>query len=394
MSVIKSWDTNLRYSEKKTLRNFLGLYLFLCLCILALLGVTYYNAQKSDMLQRASKRLNAYASVQTKALRLLHVNLNKTKVYPRNSEFKSAIYDSSKRKIFSLFDEEAEFGDIIYEKNGKIFYVRELESYYLGAKYLILQIKDGKKWLHKIYSSFLWIGLPLVFIFLIFGYFLSRLFLRPMKDAIGLLDRFIKDTTHELNTPISTILSNIETINLNELNNKNQTKLRRINIAALTVSNLYQDLVYLTLGHRVISKIEDIDLKVLFEERLEYFSLLMKSKNIILTQELTSANVLVDKVKLTRLVDNLISNAIKYNQKNGKLHVRLEKDFFTISNDGKTIKHDNMMLMFERYTRGDSEVGGFGIGLHIVWAIAKEYDFNIDVSKKSEKGGTCIKISW
>ena len=53
-----------------------------------------------------------------------------------------------------------------------------------------------------------------------------KLFLKPMKDALHLLDRFIKDTTHELNTPISAIITNVEMIDtskLDEKKSKNQT---------------------------------------------------------------------------------------------------------------------------------------------------------------------------
>lgn len=345
------------------------------------------------MLNSAREKLNLYATKQIKALRYLHVNLDKTKKYPRDERFKSAIYDSSKKEIFSLLTQSPSLENLIYEIDDKLFYVRELESYYLGAKYLVLEIEDDKMWLYKIYSTFLWVGIPLIFIFIIFGYLLSRLFLQPMKDAIGLLDRFIKDTTHELNTPISTILSNIELINAQALDEKNRVKLRRIEIGARTVSNLYQDLVYLTLGHKVVSKVEDVELKSLFEERLEYFSILMKGKNIQLTKELTQTHMLVDKVKITKLIDNLISNSIKYNVKNGALFVSLEDKKFRICNEGKSIIKSKISSMFERYTRGDEQVGGFGIGLHIVSMVAKEYNLKIDV-KEYKKEGTCVEVSW
>ncbi len=56
------------------------------------------------------------------------------------------------------------------------------------------------------------LGTIILIILAIFGLFFVRLFLKPMKNSIKLLDNFIKDTTHELNTPISAILANIEMI--------------------------------------------------------------------------------------------------------------------------------------------------------------------------------------
>lgn len=358
-----------------------------------LLGIGYFQMQKSLMLDELRPRLNDLANKQIKNLKNLHINIDKRKIYPRSDEFKSGIFDMSKRKIFSLLSHEPRLDDIIYKQNGSIFYVKELQAYYLGAKYLVLEIEDDKKWLYGIYYTFLFLGIPLAVLFLVFGYFLLRLFLAPMREALALLDRFIKDTTHELNTPISAILSNIEMIDEKNLDEKNKTKLKRINIGAKTVSNLYQDLVYLTLGHKVASKDELIGLKDLLEERLEYFSMSMSGKNISLTKKLTDSVLLADKNKISKLIDNLISNAIKYNRKNGSLHVNLSKNTLTICNEGKTMPKEKIATLFERYQRGNEEVGGFGIGLHIVAMVAKEYKIKIKVFE-NKKEGTCVRLSW
>ncbi len=391
MSVSKNWDTNLLRSEKKTLRSFLTLYSFLSIAILTLIGAGYYNMHKTAMLEKKRTVLNTYANEHVKTLKQLHINIDRTKTYPRNERFKSGIYDDSKEEIFSLLTQKPDLKSVIYIKNNKIFYIKELSAYYLGTKYLVLEIDDDKKWLMKIYKNFLWFGVPILCLFLLVGYMLFRIFLRPMKDAISLLDRFIKDTTHELNTPISTILSNIELIDTNKLSLKEQKRLKRINIGARTVSNLYQDLVYLTLGQKFVSKSENIDLKKLFEERLEYFNILFESKNLKLSSNLTKTKLFADRVKITKLIDNLISNAIKYNKPNGQIIITLEKNSFCICNEGKTMQ--KISSMFERYNRGNEEVGGFGIGLSIVSMVAKEYKLEINVNEH-KGGGTCVKVCW
>lgn len=393
MSVTKNWDTNLRRSEKKTLRGFLALYIFLCIAIFTLLGVVYYSAKEDSMLQHVKSSLNEYANMQIKRLKDLHINIDKTKIYPRSPHFKSAIYDSDKQTIFSLLSSRPNLDKFLYLNDGNIYYIKELESYYVGAKYLVIEQKDDGIWRKKFYMQFLWVGGPLLGFFVVIGYFLFRLFIRPMREAIALLDRFIKDTTHELNTPISAILSNVEMIDMSILEDKTKNKIKRIDIGARTVSNLYQDLVYLTLGHKVASRQESIDLKEIFEERLEYFSLQILGKNLTLKQHLASSNLYIDRTKITKLIDNLLSNAIKYNRKNGTLEVNLHEKSFTICNSGKTIPKEKTQAMFERYTRGEEQVGGFGIGLHIVAMIAKENGLKIDVFQ-NKKEGTCVKISW
>ncbi len=358
---------------------------------MSLLGFSYYKSQKDSMLFEQRAILNSYANEHIQRLKKLHINIDRDKTYPRDERFNSAIYDKSKTKIFSLLDFNPDFDDIIYTKKDNIVYIRELSSYYLGTKYLVLQIKDDKEWLKKIFKNFAWFGIPILTLFLFFGYMLLRLFLKPMKDAIALLDRFIKDTTHELNTPISAILSNIELMDEKKLDIKEQKRLKRINIGARTVSNLYQDLVYLTLGQKILSKSEDMDLKNLFEERLEYFSILFEGKQLNVEASLRPAILKIDRTKITKLVDNLLSNAVKYNKIKGKIIVRVDGGFFSICNEGKSMK--DIASMFKRYSRGEEEVGGFGIGLNIVSMVASEYGLNIQVSEY-EGGGTCVKVSW
>ena len=88
--------------------------------------------------------------------------------------------------------------------------------------------------------------------------FLVKLVLKPIRDNLHLLDNFIKDTTHELNTPITTILANIETLDAQNCNEKTMRKLQRIKVASATISNLYKDLVYLLLNHKISSQNEEL----------------------------------------------------------------------------------------------------------------------------------------
>ena len=62
-----------------------------------------------------------------------------------------------------------------------------------------------------------------------------------MRDSLKQMNRFIQDTTHELNTPISTILTNIEMIETFSGEEKS-TELKRIEIASKTLSRIYDDL--------------------------------------------------------------------------------------------------------------------------------------------------------
>ena len=226
------------------------------------------------------------------------------------------------------------------------------------------------------------------------GYVLLRLFLKPMRDAIQLLDRFIKDTTHELNTPVSTIVANIEMIDKSQLDAKLLKKINRIDIGAKTISNIYQDLTYLTLGNKIMANDEDLDIEQLAIERIEYFNSLAVAKRVSLDLELIeNTSLFIDKGKFSKLLDNLISNAIKYNKVNGSIILRVEDKKITVQDTGIGIAEEDISKMLERYTRFNKSSGGFGIGLNIVASIAREYDLKIDIESE-EKVGTKVSVSW
>ncbi len=391
----KGWDTNLLSSEKRTLRSFFLLYIFFTITLLCILGVIYYNFQKDLMLQKNRLELSYLANEQIIKLKSLHVNFDKHRVYPRDERFKSAIYDSSKREIFSTFSNKSiDFDEVIYMQDDKIYLIKEPESYYLGTKYLVLEIQGDSKWIGVVYNTLVFYGIVIFVVMVIFGYFLLRLLLKPMREAIELLDRFIKDTTHELNTPVNAIMSNIEMIDTSKLDEKLARKIKRIDIGARTVSNLYQDLTYLTLAHKIISNDEDIDLKEVIEERIEYFSLFCDSKKLSVSFTCKEKESLhVDRKKITKIIDNLFSNAIKYNKIRGSIEIELGKNYFEILDSGRGIKQSKIDEMFQRYARADESVGGFGIGLSIVSMIASEYSLHVAISSK-EKEWTKVRVSW
>ncbi len=96
----------------------------------------------------------------------------------------------------------------------------------------------------------------------------------------------------------------------------------------------------------------------------------------------------MDLIKITRVIDNLISNAIKYNRRNGKIEIILREDYLLISDSGVGIKVDSLDSIFDRYSRFNQSVGGFGIGLNIVKSIIDEYNYKIEVTSSVGKGST------
>ncbi len=356
----------------------------------------HYKSQEELMFSNQRIVLSEYANKQYKALKKFHnESYPKSKIYPRSYKYRSAIHDLSGEKIFSLMKHEPRhFGRDIYRVKETIHFLKTLDdNYYLGAKYLFIEVDEDLTWKDDVIKDIIVYGTVTLIILAIFGFFFVSIFLRPMRDSITLLDDFIKDTTHELNTPISAILANVEMMDKSVMGAKNEKKLARINIAAKTVSHLYQDLTYLTLSHNRESKDEWIDLKQLIIDRVEYFAILAGSKKITFELDLKDSALFIDGVKIARVLDNLISNAIKYNKRNGTIYIVLRKAYLSVQDTGIGIEAKEVNEIFERYTRFNSSEGGFGIGLNIVKSIINEYDLQIDVDSVLNEG-TTIRVDF
>ena len=394
MSALRSLDTDFLSSEKKTLFRFSTLYILFTAIIISGFSFIYYDLQKDLMLQEKKSILQEYSKDLIQDLKKLHINFDKTQTYPRNDYFTSAIFDNEKKLIFETSPTQLDMHKILYLENKMIHLVNIPESYYLGAKYIIIKIQDDEIWLGETIEQLLIFG-ALSFIFMMaVGYVLLRLFLKPMRDAIQLLDRFIKDTTHELNTPISTIVANIEMIDKSSLDAKLLKKVNRIDIGAKTISNIYQDLTYLALGNKVMTNDEDLNIEQVVLERIEYFNSLATAKKVSLEiQLITNTTLHMDKGKFSKLLDNLISNAIKYNKIKGSIIVRVDDKKITVEDSGIGIAEEDISQMLERYTRFNKSSGGFGIGLNIVSSIAQEYSLEINIESKL-KVGTKVSVSW
>ncbi len=394
--MLKSLDIDLLQSEKKTLIGFLTLYSILCVVILFFIAFLYFKLQKELMLNDKRIQLQSYSNDLIYRLKDLHINFDKYKYYPRDERFNSAIYDSDRKLIFStLKSARVKLDDVVYTSNKYIHFIEEPDSYYLGAKYVILEVPDNQLWLSKTQKEiFIFMVVGFIALFVV-GFFLLKLFLKPMRDAFHLLDRFIKDTTHELNTPISAIVANIELIDIDTLEDeKLKKKIKRIDVGAKTVSNIYQDLTYLTLNNKIISHNEQLNLTALVHQRVDYFKTLANVKRIAFETYIDEGvGFFSDQKKISKVVDNLLSNAIKYNRVDGTIKVILKSQSLVIEDSGKGIAQDKIDSMFERYSRFDKSVGGFGIGLNIVSLICKEYHIKI-VIESEVNIGTKVMLSW
>lgn len=326
----------------------------------------------------------------------------------KSSDVKFAIFDN-KGAIFDnlSFDFSKAQATIkgrgIYENT--IFFLAPMSSgeYFLGHNRK--EIFDNNTTLkiiiqgENVSKELLWIRARVfgfaAFAFLALGviaYILVKIALKPLEDKISTLNRFIKDSAHELNTPLSVILMSIE--QLERQNTIYNTKFSRIKLAAKTLHQVYSDLVFANFPNTLSSEKEKLDFNQLINERVEYFHLFFQQKKLCLHLELgEEVSITMSKTQLSKLLDNLLSNAIKYNKKGGKIHIKTQQNFFSISDEGCGISKQNIKHIFERYTRFNADQGGFGIGLSLVKRICDENALELSCFSKQNEGSTFV-LQW
>jgi two-component system, OmpR family, sensor kinase len=387
--------SGINFAKYRTLRSFLALYGVMSILILGLIAILYYESIKAQMLSSHRLAMQLQSETYVPKLKAWLESGHDLKTFPTDLAYRTALYGYDKDLLVGNLDQKhTDFRENIALHEGYIHLIIALSPYGLGEYYLVFETRDDELWRHQVLREVLTYGSLLLVALGIIGFFLSRMFLRPMNEAIALLDDFIKDTTHELNTPVSAILTNIEALKEIDLPSSADKKLARIEIASRTISTLYDDLTYLILNHDLAIRNEMLNFSAILHERIEYFRHRIEQKKITLIQEIDSDILIeIDRTKATRLIDNLLSNAIKYNRMGGEIRITLESGRLCIADNGVGIPKEMQERIFERYTRADKSVGGFGIGLHIVAMIAKEYRMKIALESLFGEG-TTVSVSW
>ena len=381
-------------SEKKSLIRFLLIYLGSTFLLFSIAAWIFYTSQKHHLLDQQRDALKFEAAKMVTQLRILHKTYASTLVYPVHPFVESAIYDLDKQYIFGTGAPAPLLDKKVYMANEKrLYYLTGVDPHYLGAAFLVVHKELDQKPIVELQKSIAWFLFGAGIFFTLLGVFLGRLFVAPMRESMERMNSFIQDTTHELNTPISTILTNIEMLETFGKCDKNN-ELQRIEIASKTLSRIYDDLTYLNFNHEYYRSIKTINISEFIKERMLYFTVMAEYKRLKIEMTIDENVTLeIDKNDLTRLVDNLISNAIKYNKQEGLLKLSLTKTSLSVTDTGVGIQKKDLDTIVCRFKRANKSEGGFGIGLDIVNQVVESYGFALDIHSKVGKG-TEVVVRW
>ncbi len=207
------------------------------------------------------------------------------------------------------------------------------------------------------------------------SFFFSLYTLRPLKDALMLNEQFIRDIIHDINTPLSALIVNFKLFQKDIGKNH---KIDRMHSSISTILSLQNNLQAF-LDNSPLQKDQFI-LVELLHERVLYFQTIYP--NIEFKIKVNKDKIETNRDAFVRIIDNILSNACKYNKHDGVVKIENNSNILIIEDSGKGIK--DIDKVFKRYYKEGER--GVGIGMHIVNNICNELGIEITIGSEIDKG--------
>lgn len=214
--------------------------------------------------------------------------------------------------------------------------------------------------------------------------FISKLAIDPLAQHVKNLQNLSKETLHELNLPISTIKTNLQMIKKNTDDTKALKRLNRIDTACCMLQERYNELDYMIKTQTLQDIKEDFDLADLVKQRIEFLSVIYSQINF--ETELSSTIVTNDKIGLSKVIDNIIDNGIKYSPNSNTIKIKLLESKLLIQDFGIGMDEVEVVRIFDNYYQSNENMQGFGIGLAMVKRFCDRNNIKLNFKSKPNVG--------
>jgi len=214
---------------------------------------------------------------------------------------------------------------------------------------------------------------------------------------------FSANVSHELKTPLTTILGYAELIHAGMAEEEDILRFAgKIEIEVNRLISLIEAIINLAEldENNNIKQKEDFDLNALLAVVIERIKPLAAEKSVKIIADNPHMPVHANRSMMEELFFNLIENAVKYNKFGGEVEVKLEeverKIQISVSDSGMGIPAEHHDRIFERFYRADpsrsKKTGGFGLGLSIVKHIVNYHQGTVEINSEEGKG-TQVKVT-
>jgi signal transduction histidine kinase len=209
---------------------------------------------------------------------------------------------------------------------------------------------------------------------------------QELTNLLQAQKEFLKKAVHEINTPLSIIQTNIDLLRMQNFDN---THIRNIESGSKIINTIYEDLSYMIKRNRIVYAKQSLNFSAYLKSRIEFFSDIALSNGLFFVTNIQSGiHIYFNETELQRVIDNNISNAIKYSYKESPIFIKLlsneDEIEFQIKTNSRTINDTNKIFSNQFY-RENKAKGGFGLGLKIVKEICDENSVIIDLQSSEDE---------
>lgn len=220
------------------------------------------------------------------------------------------------------------------------------------------------------------------------GVMISKLSIDPLQEHVTNLQNLSKETLHELNLPISTIMTNSHMLKKNMSDEKALKRVSRIESACSMLQQRYNELDYMIKTQTLQEIKENFDLSELVKLRVEFLQAVYP--HIEFTLKLSKSEITTDKIGLSKVIDNIIDNGVKYSGNSNKIDIELENNTLSIKDYGCGMDEVELLRIFDNYYQSNDSMQGFGIGLSMVKRFCDTHDIHLNFKSTPDIGTTVL----
>ncbi|ESU27010.1 histidine kinase [Flavobacterium limnosediminis JC2902] len=208
------------------------------------------------------------------------------------------------------------------------------------------------------------------------------------------LDKFVYSISHDLRSPIISVKGLVEIAQKEDNISQIKEYLNLMHQSLTQQDQFIRDIIDYSRNKRNQVCIESVSLNKLIDEAISQHQHIKEENPITITKNILADEIITDSLRLRIILNNLISNAVKYSDANKPFkHIAIkthEKDscyVMEIEDNGVGIKKDHLQKIFDMFFVTDNNMGS-GLGLYIVKEAAEYLNGNIAVNSEKNIGTT------
>ncbi len=229
-------------------------------------------------------------------------------------------------------------------------------------------------------------GVVLLCLVILSGVFISKLAIDPLAEYVNNLQNLSKETLHELNLPISTITTNTQMLKKKLTEEKSIKRIQRIESACEMLKERYNELDYMIKMQSKQDIKESVDLKTVVLERVGFLERIYPNMEFHLNLE--NLPLIIDKVGVIKVIDNLIDNGVKYSTNAKDIDITIQNNTLSIRDYGIGMDEVELLHIYDNFYQSNKHMQGFGIGLSMVKRFCDENKIALNVQSKPTEGTT------